>query len=739
MKLTCLHLRLCVLALGCGLAAALLAQAPNPPAPAEDGRPPADGGERPPWGGPDSGGPPPFGRGGFGPGGPGMQQETKLLKQFDKDGNGWLNSEERKAAREFKKERVARDGRGFGPRPFGGRENGEPAQPGRKLTPADVKSLPNAPIYGSNVLRTFFLEFENADWEKELADFNDTDVEVPAKLMVDGMTFPDVGVHFRGMTSFMMVPEGRKRSLNVSLDFIHKGLDLGGYRTFNLLNASEDPSFLHSVLFFRVAREYIPAPQANFVRVVINGECWGIYPNVQQVNKDFVKDWFNTTKGARWKVPGSPNGRGGLSYLGEDVAAYKRIYTIKSKDEPQAWGALIRLCKVLNQTPAEKLEEALAPMLDIEGTLKFLALDNAFANGDGFWSRASDYYLYQDEKGKFHCIPNDVNETFSTGGGPGGSGGPGGPGGRGGPGGPGGFGPGMFIAAPILEQADKNRDGKLAREEFAGLAGTWFDKLDPDSTGKLTQEQFVAKVGDLLPPPQGFGPPGGGMPGNPPQDAGFGGGRAGQRGGFGPATFIGPGLFTVSDVDKDGSLTRTELKETFVKWFGEWDPDNSGTINEEKLRAGLNAALPRPNFGGPGGGRGGFGGRGRGGPPGFGANTDLDPLIAANDENKPLISKLLAVPVLRARYLGYIREIAEKWMDWNVMGPIAEQYHALIADDVKADTRKLYSTEAFSSSLAGGTQAEAGAAEPQASTLKSFLEKRRAYLLNRPEVKQAAK
>jgi len=32
-----------------------------------------------------------------------------------------------------------------------------------------------------------------------------------------------------------------------------------------------------SVLFLEVARDYIPAVKANFVRVVINGESWGVY------------------------------------------------------------------------------------------------------------------------------------------------------------------------------------------------------------------------------------------------------------------------------------------------------------------------------------------------------------------------------------------------------------------------------------------------------------------------------
>ena len=132
-------------------------------------------------------------------------QETKLVKQFDKDGDRWLNNDERKAAREFlQKERA--EGRGRrgpggtgGPRDGFGRpgENQEPPQPGLRVSLADAPSFPDAPLYASNVVRTFFLEFENADWEKELEDFHGTDVEVPAKLTVDGKTYADVGVHFR--------------------------------------------------------------------------------------------------------------------------------------------------------------------------------------------------------------------------------------------------------------------------------------------------------------------------------------------------------------------------------------------------------------------------------------------------------------------------------------------------------------------------------------------------------------
>jgi hypothetical protein len=437
----------------------------------------------------------------------GAQQELQLVKQFDKNGDNRLDAAERKAARAAASQGAQQRFGRFG---FGG---GAPTRPGRKLSPADVRSYPaSTPLYDPAALRTIFLQFESADWEDELADFHNTDVEVPATMIVDGQTLRDVGVHFRGASSYMMVSEGSKRSLNVSVDFAHDQQQLLGYRTLNLLNANSDPTFLRGALYTWIARQYIPAPRMNYVRVVINGESWGIYLNAQQFNKDFTREHFGNGEGARWKVPGTPRGRGGLEYLGESVDAYKRLYEIKTKDTPKSWADFIRLTRVLNETPPDKLEAALQPILDVDGVLKFLALDVALVNTDGYWTRASDYNLFQDAKGVFHIVPHDVNEGM-------GSGGPGGGGGR--------------------------------------------------------------------------------------------------RGGFG-----------------------------------------------------------------------------EGGP-------DLDPLVAIEDSSKPLRSRLLAVPALRTRYLNYVRDIAERRLDWKVLGPLAQQYQSLISADVKADTRKLYSSEAFDSDVAG--------------------------------------
>src|SRR6187431_3183682 len=148
--------------------------------------------------------------------GGGANSELQLVARYDKDKNGRLNREERTAARAAVggQQQFFRRG-GFG--------NGAvDAAPGRKLTPADVRPYPTTPVYDLGTLRTIFLQFENADWEEEMAAFKNTDVEIPATMTVDGRTYKEVGVHFRGASSFMMVPAGLKRSLNISTDFAVK-------------------------------------------------------------------------------------------------------------------------------------------------------------------------------------------------------------------------------------------------------------------------------------------------------------------------------------------------------------------------------------------------------------------------------------------------------------------------------------------------------------------------------------
>ncbi len=345
--------------------------------------------------------------------------DAKLLDKFDLDKNGWLNAEERAAAKKFHEENQANRRR---PRRRGG--DPVPVEPGPKVSPSDVKNYAGVDLYDPGTLRTLFLEFENENWEQEMAAFYHTDVEMPATLQVDGKKYSNVGIQFRGNSSFFTVSNGRKRSMSVTLDHVIDKQNVEGYRAMTLLNAHADPTFLRSVLYLDIVKDYLPAPKANFVRVVINGESWGIYVNQQRYNKDFLKDAFNTTAGVRYKSSNRSR-QGGLSYLGDDVDAYRNWYEIKSADKDKSWQPLMNVCKVLAETPADSLKEKLEPIFNIDGALRFLALDIVMQSGDAYWYHGSDYNLYADKDGVLHILHHDANEAFTAQGGSRGRGGQG--------------------------------------------------------------------------------------------------------------------------------------------------------------------------------------------------------------------------------------------------------------------------------------------------------------------------
>ncbi|MBL8866522.1 MAG: CotH kinase family protein [Planctomycetia bacterium] len=588
-------------------------------------------------------------------GGPPGGQERKILKDYDKNKDGWLNAEERKVAREA----IKRDGPGGGRRggfggPGGGR--GEPGKPGPHVEPKDVKSYPDAKLYDPNVLRTFFIEFENNDWEQELEDFHGTDVDVPATVTVDGKTYKNVGIHFRGMSSYMGVRAGSKRSMNLAVDMADDKQRIAGYKTLNLLNNHEDATQLSAILYSHIARQYMPAPKANFVKVVINGESWGIYTNLQQFNKEFTKEFYGSEKGARWKVRGNPGAQSGLEYTGDNVEDYKRRYTIKSKDEKKSWEALIKLCKTLNTTPPDKLEDALRPMIDVDELLWFLALDVALINNDGYWTRASDYSIYLDEKGKFHILPGDMNESFHPGGGPGG--------GR------------MFVMprpGEVMPEPlqDLLRLTEKQKKELAAIQKETDEALEKLLTPE--QRKQLKEMRDNVLRPGFGGPPGGPPPGGP----------GGFPGGPPPGGPGGP-------------------------------PQGPG------------------GFGGPGGGRGGPGGFGGPGGPG-GGGVELDPFVGLTSTRMPLRSKLFAVPKLKEQYLKNVKTIAEKSLDWKTLGPVVASYRNLVSDELKIDTRKLESHEAFLRTTADTV--DAGARGGREMPLRAFADQRRKYLMSYGEKK----
>ena len=270
-------------------------------------------------------------------------------------------------------------------------------------------------FYDPNAYRDIHLTFSQANYWTQLTNNYQSQTEIPADMTVDGVTYPDVGVRFRGNSSYFQLPNNaEKMSFNIRTDSFVPGQDLYGYQNLNLNNGFHDPTFLREFLTYMVCRWHGVAPRCNFVRVFLNGQYWGVYINVQQPNKDMMRQWFRSDDGNRYRgFPTSgtfQNGRCAMTWLGTNLNSYLTAYQAKEGDGTD----LMQLCDVLNNTPTSQLQSVLPDIFSVDQFYRYAACMNITTQTDSYIGSGKDHFLYHDNVyGAFHVFPFDVNEAFA--------------------------------------------------------------------------------------------------------------------------------------------------------------------------------------------------------------------------------------------------------------------------------------------------------------------------------------
>jgi len=292
---------------------------------------------------------------------------------------------------------------------------------GRRLV---AGAKPVEGFYRLDAIRELRLEFEQPDFWNQLTQNYKSKTDIPATLVWEGKRYPNVGVRFKGQTSYQRVTS-QKKSFNITMDFQDPDQDIEGYETLNLNNSYEDNSFIREVLYEHLTRPFCPSLKANYVRLFLQNEDWGLYPCVQALDGDYVKEWFLSNEGTRWRCErtappgqGQPGGFGAgtstLNYLGTDTALYKPHYTLKKTTLENPWEDLVRAVDALNNLPQERMEDGLDSILDIDRALWFLAKETLFGDDDSYVNKGGmDYYaIYQKDAGRLIPLEYDANSVM---------------------------------------------------------------------------------------------------------------------------------------------------------------------------------------------------------------------------------------------------------------------------------------------------------------------------------------
>jgi hypothetical protein len=270
---------------------------------------------------------------------------------------------------------------------------GDPETPENPYTPDEEGCHA---IYAQDLLPTFELTIDDDIWDdlewewehgaKQLQKGKDPDPYHPlTEFRYEDIIIDDAEIRLRGNPLFW--EKHGKLQFQISFDRVDEQGHFLGLEALALDAAPENKNMLRDRLSLSIIRDMgIAAPCANHARININGEYYGIFTNLEKVDKKFLERTFvQNPTGDLWK---------------------RQSWKLKTNKQTANDDRLSDLLGV------DSIEE-LATYFDIELSLKVYAAEAIIPDSDGGWAGGRNFYLYDDPiSGVFKLIPYDMDGTF---------------------------------------------------------------------------------------------------------------------------------------------------------------------------------------------------------------------------------------------------------------------------------------------------------------------------------------
>jgi spore coat protein H len=238
---------------------------------------------------------------------------------------------------------------------------------------------------------------------------------VPADMHLGGHTWWKVGVRPKGNSSLSQAWQSGSKKLPFRLDIdrfedAHPGLKnqrVWGFGKLSLHSGAMDASLIRERLASDVFRDAgVPTTRETFVQVLLKHgnliDTLGLYTLVEVPDEPFLDQAFESHSGNLYK----PEGTGARfatwvdsTFLvdADDISDVRAFYYALHSDrsDTAAWRA--------------KVEAS----FNVDGFLRWLAVNTLIRNWDTYGQMAHNYYLYSD-KGRLQWIPWDLGLAFQS-------------------------------------------------------------------------------------------------------------------------------------------------------------------------------------------------------------------------------------------------------------------------------------------------------------------------------------
>ena len=237
-------------------------------------------------------------------------------------------------------------------------------------------------------------------------------------ITINGQPLEGIGVRYKGNASFNLMRGSLKRNMKIKLDWTNDDQSYKSVETLNLNAGGLDPSKLRDAFSYWLFQQAgVPAPRTTFAELTLTipgrfeKETLGLFTIVEQVNKSFLKDRFGSKKGLLMK----PEGIASMEYHGDDWRFYAPLYRPDDTPSSAQSRRVMDFAHLVNHGSEQEFQDSIATYLDVDGFLRFIAVNALIVNLDTLLAMPQNYYLHLGrDTNKFVFFPWDLDISFAS-------------------------------------------------------------------------------------------------------------------------------------------------------------------------------------------------------------------------------------------------------------------------------------------------------------------------------------
>ncbi|PWJ57893.1 CotH protein [Dyadobacter jejuensis] len=237
-------------------------------------------------------------------------------------------------------------------------------------------------------------------------------IYVPVDIDFNGLSLNQVGFRLKGNSSLMTSWARGIYKLPFRLNFKkYDKQSLHGFQELSLSPAFNDPSLIREKVasdLFRAAG--VPAAQTSFCKVYIDfgddTQYCGVYTIVEVVDDTMIKNQFGEDDGNIYKPEST--------FASFTASQFEKKNNKKKADFSDVEQFITFLNAPYRTTEPVRWRQEMEQALNVDGFLKWLAMNTLMVSWDSYGAMAHNYYLYQAQNGQLNWIPWDQNEAMST-------------------------------------------------------------------------------------------------------------------------------------------------------------------------------------------------------------------------------------------------------------------------------------------------------------------------------------